>query len=488
MARLSLWLLAALVVLAPLFRAGKAPLGLMTLELLALAGLLVFFVHRAGRANLPLAEKLLLGALVVFPLLQLVPLPGVSRAQLPGQADMYLALQAAGVEEGWATLSALPRETLAGWLILLVPVAVYLLTRSLPVNSLRGVLVILFWMAGFQACLGLVQFGTFPDLTWYLGMERTHHGSAVGTYTSRNNFVGFMYLSLMASLALFMATLGKHRQAGGKRSLRQKLEYFATPEGHRAFVYGALALLLLLAIVFSRSRAGIGLTMLGVVLASAAFSSRIGGGNVYGLTGRIVSLVAALGIAIGLGPVWERFSAQDPLTDGRWIIFDGVFQGIGQFFPFGSGTGTFVHTFPAFQDLSQAAFTINRAHNSYLEWIYNGGVVAIGMIIAFLAVYALRWRKVWKKGEWGEFRYIQVGAGLGMLLMLLHDLVDYNLFVPANMAYFAFFAGLFFYPYQEPVRIKQRRSKPDHTSEARSRQSLLHAVDEDTGKNPFMDS
>ena len=150
MARLSLGLLAALVVLAPLFRAGKVPLGLMTLELLALAGLLVFFFHREGRPNLPLAEKLLLGALVLFPLLQLVPLPGVSRAQLPGQADMYLDLQAAGVEEGWATLSTLPRETLAGWLVLLVPVAVFLLTRSLPVNWLRGVLVVMFWMAGFK--------------------------------------------------------------------------------------------------------------------------------------------------------------------------------------------------------------------------------------------------------------------------------------------------------------------------------------------------
>ena len=63
---------------------------------------------------------------------------------------------------------------------------------------------------------------------------------------------------------------------------------------------------------------------------------------------------------------------------------------------------------------------INRAHNSYLEWIYNGGLVAIALIVGFLALYVARWFSVWRRDEWGEFRYVQVGAGLGLLLMLLH--------------------------------------------------------------------
>ena len=57
-----------------------------------------------------------------------------------------------------------------------------------------------------------------------------------------------------------------------------------------------------------------------------------------------------------------------------------------QFFPFGAGSGTYVETFPAFQNLSHAAFAINRAHYSYLEWAYNGGIIAIVLIVAFLAV------------------------------------------------------------------------------------------------------
>jgi hypothetical protein len=96
-ARLSVFLLGTLVVLAPLFRSGKVPLATMTLELLAVLAFLVLWWDGAQRPGLPRIEKLLLGALALLPLIQLVPLPGLSRADLPGQADYFVALGAAGV-------------------------------------------------------------------------------------------------------------------------------------------------------------------------------------------------------------------------------------------------------------------------------------------------------------------------------------------------------------------------------------------------------
>ena len=484
-------LLAALIILAPLFRSGKIPLATLLLELLALAAFLALWWSSERRRVLGRLEVFLLAALAVFPLLQLLPLPGLSPLDLPGQADYFMASQAAGVDRGATTLSIIPRETLSGWLVLLVPIAVYLLTRATSVRSLQKLVTLMLVVAALQAMLGLMQFGSSPSTVFYLGYEYGT-GSAVGTYTSRNNFAGFLYLSLMLSLALFMATLGRQTgrtQEGG--SLRERIQYYATADGHRAFMYGAMALLLLLAIIFTRSRAGIVLTLLGVLLVSATFSHRIGGGNAFGRMGVIVSGAIALAIAIGLGTVLERFTVNDPLSDGRMIIFDGVFVGIGQFFPLGAGTGTFQQTFARFQDLSQSSYLINRAHNSYLEWVYNGGIVAIALIVGFLALYFARWFSLWKRGDWGEFRYIQVGAGLGLMLMLLHELVDYNLFVPANMVYFAFLAGLYLHPYREPTAPNQRTKPVGESSAALSEQalrkvSLLPQAGE-PGRNPFMD-
>ncbi len=481
-ARVGFYLLLALLLAAPMFRSGKTPLAAMLLELLAVASL-VLLCWSAGRVkDLGRAEGWFLLALVALPLLQLLPLPWLSRVSLAGQSDYYTALQLAGAEGG-ATLSILPRETLLGWLKILVPVAVYLLTRALPLPRVKLVLALVFTMAAAQALLGLLQYGTGPDSPFMMGMDEAG-GLAKGSWRGRNSYANFLDMALMVSLALFFATLGRHRQRAGKQSLRQRLEYLSTLQGHKAFIYGALSVLLLLAVVFSRSRAGIGLAIVGVLLAGTLFSRRIGGENVYGLAGTVTSVVLASGIAIGLGPVWERFAERDPMSDGRWTTYEGVLEGIAQFFPLGAGSGTFEQVFPAFQDLSQASVTMNQAHNSYLEWLFNAGIAGAVLVLAGLAIYLARWFSLWRAGRWGDFRYVQVGAGLALLLTLLHELVDFNLFVPANMAYFAFFAGVFFYPYEEPATAP-RRVREAVAPVARSK-PLLQPVEDGFGSNPFM--
>ena len=484
--RVCFYLLLAFILLAPLFRSGKTPMAAMALELLALGSLLLLFWGGTHLPRLAKVERVFLVALAALPLMQLIPLPGISRLSLPGQADYYTALELVG-HAATTTLSVIPRETFLGWLILLVPIAVFMLTRALDVSRLRVVLVFVLAMAAFQAILGLLQYGTGDGGPFMLGLEGKGGGLAKGTWRGRNNYAGFLYSVLMVSLALFIATLGRHNKHAGHQTLRQKLVYFSTMQGHKAFLFGALSVLIILAVVFSRSRTGIGLTMVGVVLAGVVFARRIGGENVYGLTGTIMSVGLSLGIAVGLGPVLERFSSRDPFSDGRWIIFDGVLDGIARFFPFGAGSGTFEQTFLPFQALSFSQVTVNQAHNSYLEWLFNGGVFALGLMVAFGVIFIMRWISVWKKGVWGEFRYIQVGCGLGVLLTLMHETVDFNLFVPANMVYFAFFAGLFFHPFNEPPLPVRTRGATAEMPGQRSRPRLQPVGTAEPATNPFMD-
>ncbi|KAA1188915.1 O-antigen ligase family protein [Pseudohalioglobus sediminis] len=480
--RLGFYALMAMLLLAPLFRSGKTPLALLVLELLALFAL-ALLLWRPRVIAVSGLEKLLLLALLALPLLQLLPLPGLSRLSLPGQADYFSALQLVGSEAS-TRLTLLPRETLLGWMVLLLPVSVFLLVRALPYAQLRTALVLVFVMAAAQAVLGLLQYGTGPDSPFMVGMDQSG-GLSKGTWRGRNSYANFLDMTLMLTLALFMATLGRQRRVQRARNLRERLLYLSTLQGHKAFLYGALSVLLLLAVVFSRSRAGIGLAIVGVLLVGVLFSRRIGGSNTYGLTGTVTSIAVACAIAIGLGPVWERFAARDPMSDGRWTTFQGVIEGIAQFSPLGAGSGTFEQVFPPFQDLAHASVTMNQAHNSYLEWLFNAGVPGAVLVVAFLALYVRRWFALWKTGEWGEFRYIQVGAGLAMLLTLLHELVDFNLFVPANLAYFAFFAGVFFYPWEEPP--KPVRARKGEVIAERSRPQLRPVGEASTQRNPFMD-
>jgi hypothetical protein len=51
------------------------------------------------------------------------------------------------------------------------------------------------------------------------------------------------------------------------------------------------------------------------------------------------------------------------------------------------------------------------------------------------------------------FRYVQYGAGIGLLLLSVHGLTDFNWHIPANALYSAFLAGLFL------VRVDETESE-----------------------------
>jgi hypothetical protein len=69
-------------------------------------------------------------------------------------------------------------------------------------------------------------------------------------------------------------------------------------------------------------------------------------------------------------------------------------------------------------------------------------------MLAFLILYVLRWRQIWPAGEerWAPISFVRIAAGISLLLMGLHGLIDFNLHIPANAAFFAFLAGIFFHP------------------------------------------
>lgn len=457
--RMQFVLLALLLVMAPLLRSGKVPLGLLTLELLAIVLLAVWAWQPGGWRSLPGLQRGWLLVLLALPLFYLLPLPAAMQSWLPGR-DVHVTAETLvnpASQPTWAALSLVPRETFGGLLKLLIPVAIFLTARSLSTRTLQTLTLLVLGLAALQAVIGLVQYGAGMQGPALIATEHANAGNAAGTYTSRNNYAGFLYLALMPCLALYMANIGRNAGAG-KSPFRQRLLFWSSLRGHRAFLYGALGLLLILGVIFSRSRAGIGLTILGLLFMMGLLARRIGGGKAsVSLLGRIVTVAGGVAVAIGLAPVWERFATQDPVSDGRFTIFAGALDAIRETFPVGLGPGVFQESFHPWQYLAFSRL-INQAHNSYLEWVYDGGLLALALIAAGLVLFARGWVRVWKAGDWGDFRYIQVGAGMGLLLMLLHELVDYNLFVPANMALFAFFAAVFLHDYQEPVRTRRRAS------------------------------
>ena len=113
--------------------------------------------------------------------------------------------------------------------------------------------------------------------------------------------------------------------------------------------------------ILSRSRAGLGLTIIALlgafVLAYSDRRARSGMTPARLLLGLVV-LTALLLVQLGLYRVLERF-ADDPLADGRIPFARNTIEAALAFFPIGSGLGTFTMVYPTFEKT-------RRSHGEYV--------------------------------------------------------------------------------------------------------------------------
>jgi len=464
------YLILFILIFSVLFRAGNRPLPMMILEIAAVGLLLICFLKPASEYILPLGLKILLLVMCVFPLLYLIPLPWEIWTSLPGR-DLYVdTLQLFDTSNAFRATSIYPLKTQLSWLALLPPVAIFIASLRLTSSQIQTLVFVIIGVAVFEAVLGLIQFGDGVTSRFHLNNPYAS-GSASGTYANRNHLAGLLEMVLPIGLGLLAISVGRTRtELHYHRSWRARIASLSGWHTNKAVVYAFVCILILLGLIFTQSRSGVALAMLGVFLSAVAYSRRLGGTNVFGVIGSFFAVVTAIAIEIGLAPLLQRFSV-DHLANLRFTIFSNTIEGIGTFFPIGSGPGTYPFIYPRFQSIEEIAF-INHAHNDYLEWMMEGGLVAGLLIIACLWLYFRHWPKVWSKGYWSTFQFIKVGAGIGLFLMMLHGLTDFNLHIPANAIYFAFLAAVFFYP-----QNKKEYSSIDNESRKTVKQNYPHTDD-----------
>lgn len=447
-----------LVLVAPLFRAGNTPLASLALQWLAIA-LLTLSFWSPKDIQLSRLEIGLLLLLMLVPLLYLVPLPAALVDSLPGR-ELYVsaeALLSPQTAPTWKPISLDPQSTQTLITSLLVPIAVFIAIRQLDGRTLQRLMPLLIALAVFQAVLGLVQYGAGQGGAVILTVDGGNRGSAVGTYANRNHLAGLLAMTLPIALALLYYSVGRKEDLAVSGTWRRRAAFLGSKHGHAAILYGAAVLILLVGLVFTRSRMGIAMGILGLSLTTLIFARRIGGNNVFGLTGTIIAMVLGFGTAIGLAPVLDRFSLSGAIEDARGELFASTLQLIGNFFPFGSGPATFSSIFPVVQPAELGAWSINHAHNDYLEWIAETGIIALLIIALGVVLYIRQCLRVYVRGEWSRMRFLQAGAGVGLLALILHELVDFNLFIPANQAFFALLAGVFLMPPDQVGTPTERR-------------------------------
>ncbi|PID45473.1 MAG: hypothetical protein CSB47_08710 [Proteobacteria bacterium] len=430
------FLSALLLLLVPLHVLVLSPPQVMLiLECIAVLLLLIIFWSGLyqGKTHTVLLWFVFLSLLLAVA--YVVPLTFLPTFDMPGR-DLYRAvgqwLGSQGVEVSYSQLSLIPYVSVVALLALLPPLAMFFAGFSLPESQIRTLIYLLLVIAGLQAALGLVQYASGnPD--FYFGV--TPNGrSAQGTYINRDHFAALLEMTLPIAIGMMLYSVG-----------RSQLDRNYDDKGwvvNQTLLFAFLAIFIFLAAVFTRSRMGVFLIMLAVLFSSFVFARHVGGRQSTGLTVIFSTVAIGLATSIGLIPVLNRFVAANPIEDERFRIFQHAFEGIRAFFPFGSGPGTFPDVYRAFQPIEQLRF-INNAHSDYVELLFEMGLAGAFIIVGFMLLYVFGWFKLNNK-SWGRMRFLQVGAGLGILMLLLHCSMDFILHEPMNSMVFALLVGVFF--------------------------------------------
>lgn len=444
--KLSALLAATLIFIGIMLYSGKTAIGSLLLQSLSLVMLFNTISNKPLHKQIHVPLLVFLATGLVLVLVYTLPIPLASWSTLPGRSfymEVIEWLQQQNVTPN-VSISIIPGETMRAFLTLLPPLAMFLTIASLDEKRLQHLITFFFIIASIQAMLALIQYSS--DNPAFLFGITSHDNSGQGTYLNRDHFAALMEMAIPPAIALMMFSFGRHRD---------KFED-SWVIAHQNLLYSLLTLLLFLGAIFSKSRGGIFLSLLAILISSITFARHLGGKQAVSITATLATIAIGAAISIGLAPVLNRFFVHDPLEDGRWEIFQHTIEGIKTFFPVGSGPGTFPDVYRAFQPIEQMKF-INNAHNDYLELLFEMGMAGAFIIAFFLILYVYRWVKLWGQ-KWDRLHFLQVAAGISIFLLLLHSFVDFNLHTPANMIVFAFMCGIFFRKIEERNHRHRKRT------------------------------
>lgn len=402
--------------------AAMSVLAAFTVDL-ALAGRQTWI---AGNGGLPvhLQDRTFLAAFCL--------LPGLAFCQ-------YLAAYA-----GW-DFTALPRITLAHFaLTSAAALALYRMIAVRPAHELWflswALALILLGEAGY-ALLNLAS----GNESLLLSPRRAYLDSATGTLVSRNHFAFLMEMGVPLWVGLVAASSRPDSRGSDLPESENRM---------RQLLMMAPAIVLFLALLFSRSRMGVFAAVasgVGAILLahwrnetrqsrSRAPISGSNGGTI-GLVLVVVTLALLYGALAGFDEITERFmQLPADLESGRMPLWELSLAMFADRPLFGHGFGSFEHLIDLYR-ANPNGLTFAHVHNEYLELMMEAGLVGVGTIIYLLGSY-LRFTLTALGRCRSATAPLLIGAFTGLNAVLLHSSADFGLRIPGVLLCFAYLAGL----------------------------------------------
>jgi O-antigen ligase len=271
-------------------------------------------------------------------------------------------------------------------------------------------------------------------------------GWIYGPYVNHNHYAGLMELLVPIPLVISLSRLAHEKTriaAGVAAAIMVGTIFLSGSRGGMLAVFAELAIFGVILFRQKRSvRIALGLTAFAVVL---------------------VSLLVWLGgkeLTTRVGSISQE--ARGEISGGmRLFIYKDGIRMFGHRPVLGWGLGTFPVVYPQFRSF-YTNFFVNEAHNDYVQLMAEMGVLGFGAMVWFLTVMCRQARRKIAKWPTEVSGATTLACTLGVVGILLHSLVDFNLQIPANAALFFVFCSIAGAP---PLLQRLRQPKPVITEE-----------------------
>ncbi len=286
-------------------------------------------------------------------------------------------------------------------------------------ESAQIISVTLIFLGMAIAFYAIYQFVTKSDRVWHF--ISPYQGRGSGTFISPNNLAGFLEMLLPLGLAY---------------TLTGRLHHLT-----RVFL-GYATLVLAAGIGVSLSRGSWVATGLVLMVFCCLLLPRRNY-RIQALVMLAVLIAATIVFATTAERSQERVKqtfSQGKVTDARLELWESTIQMWQENFWWGVGPGQFDYRFRPYRPQS-IQLRPNHAHNDYLETLTDWGLVGAGIVASAWLLLYLGVFRTWKfvggtvndfgSKQSNKFAFV-FGASLGLLAILVHSVVDFNMHIPSN--------------------------------------------------------
>jgi len=290
-------------------------------------------------------------------------------------------------------------------------------------DSVLLVCQVLVYLGMVISVYAIYQFATHSDRVWHFVKPAgyVHRGS--GTFICPNHLAGFLEMILPVGLALTLSSRLKplSRIFLGYASLVM-LAGIAVSVSRGGWVATAVSLFVLFAVLIRRREFRIPALILVVIVA----------GGIYQFYGQSIFSQQRFKNMMDTGlpdearmRFWLWGSALDMWRDHPWL---------------GAGPGHFNQLFPGYRPWNIQARP-GYAHNDYLNCLADWGVAGMFLVTLALVLLLVGAIKTWRyvrrddgglNSRIGSRATIVLGTGTGLVAILVHSAVDFNMQIPAN--------------------------------------------------------